>query len=168
MVGKLIIEILILWILYALYMAILVHKRGPLGGIVFYPKVMQERVIEIGLMTEKELKRRRTFAYILLLALMILVPGFMILCVNGAQTYFSCYGQFYVLFLGAEFFDWLVIDTIWVAMSDWWIIPGMEDLNDTWHSVHVKRWKMLKLIPLAIPISAIIGALYWGIRVLIK
>ena len=168
MIGKLIIEILILWILYALYMAILVHKRGPLGGIFFYPKVMQERVIETGLMTEQELRSRRTFAYILLLALMILVPGFMILCVNGAQTYFSCYGQFYVLFLGAEFFDWLVIDTIWVAMSDWWIIPGMEDLNDTWHSVHVKRWKMLKLIPLAIPISAIIGALYWGIRVLIK
>lgn len=168
MIGKLIIEILILWILYALYMAILVHKRGPLGGIFFYPKVMQERVIETGLMTEQEFRSRRTFAYILLLALMILVPGFMILCVNGAQTYFSCYWQFYVLFLGAEFFDWLVIDTIWVAMSDWWIIPGMEDLNDTWHSVHVKRWKMLKLIPLAIPISAIIGALYWGIRVLIK
>ncbi|MBQ8053256.1 MAG: hypothetical protein IJ198_05595 [Lachnospiraceae bacterium] len=166
MIGKLIIEILILWIIYALYMAILVHKRGPLGGIFFYPRVMQERVIETGLMTEQELKSRRTFAYILLLALMILVPGFMILCVNGAQTYFSCFWQFYVLFLGAEFFDWLVIDTIWVAMSDWWIIPGMEDLNDTWHSVHVKQWKMLKLIPLAIPVSAIIGALYWGIRVL--
>ena len=168
MIGKLIIEILILWIIYALYMAILVHKRGPLGGIFFYPKVMQERVIETGLMTEQELRSRRTFAYILLLALMILVPGFMILCVNGAQTYFSCCWQFYVLFLGAEFFDWLVIDTIWVAMSDWWIIPGMEDLNDTWHSVHVKQWKMLKLIPLAIPVSAAIGALYWGIRVLIK
>ena len=166
MIGKLIIEILILWIIYALYMAILVHKRGPLGGIFFYPRVMQERVVETGLMTEQELRSRRTFAYILLLALMILVPGFMILRINGAQTYFSCCWQFYILFLGAEFFDWLVIDTIWVAMSDWWIIPGMEDLNDTWHSVHVKRWKMLKLILLAIPVSAIIGALYWGIRVL--
>ena len=65
MIGKIIIEILILWIIYSLYMAVLVHKRGPLGGIFFYPKVMQERVIEIGLMTERELKRRRTFAYIL-------------------------------------------------------------------------------------------------------
>ena len=166
MIGKLIIEILILWIIYALYMAILVHKRGPLGGIFFYPKVMQERVIEIGLMTERELKRRRTFAYILLLALMILIPGFMILHINGAQTYFSCCWQFYVLFLGAEFFDWLVIDTIWVALSDWWIIPGTEDLNDTWHSVHVKKWKMLQLIPFSIPISAIIGGVYWGIRIL--
>ena len=85
---------------------------------------------------------------------------------NGARTYFSCCWQFYVLFLGAEFFDWLVIDTIWVALSDWWIIPGTEDLNDTWHSVHVKKWKMLQLIPFSIPISAIVGGLYWGIRVL--
>ena len=166
MIGKLIIEILILWIIYALYMAILVHKRGPLGGIFFYPRVMQERVIEIGLMTEQELRSRRTFAYILLLALMILVPGFMILRINGARTYFSCCWQFYILFLGAEFFDWLVIDTIWVALSAWWIIPGTEDLNDTWHSVHVKQWKMLQLIPFAIPVSALIGALYWGIKVL--
>ena len=166
MIGKLIIEIVILWILYALYMAILVHKRGPLGGIFFYPRVMQERVIEKGLMTEQELRSRKTFAYILLMTLMILVPGVMILLVNGAQTYFSCCLQFYVLFLGAEFFDWLVIDTIWVAMSDWWIIPGTEDLNDTWHSVHIKQWKMLRLIPIAIPVSAIIGALYWGITVL--
>ena len=51
------------------------------------------------------------------------------------RTYFSCCWQFYILFLGAEFFDWLVIDTIWVALSDWWIIPGTEDLNDTWHSL---------------------------------
>ena len=166
MIGKLIIEILILWIIYALYMAILVHKRGPLGGIFFCPRVMQERVIEIGLMTEQELRSRRTFAYILLLALMILVPGFMILRINGARTYFSCCWQFYILFLGAEFFDWLVIDTIWVALSDWWIIPGTEDLNDTWHSVRVKQWKMLQLIPFAIPVSALIGALYWGIKVL--
>ena len=69
--------------------------------------------------------------------------------------------QFYVLFLGADFFDWLVIDTIWVAKSDWWLIPGTEDLNDTWHSVHVKQWKFLKLIPASVPLAAVIGALYW-------
>lgn len=32
MVWKIIIEILILWICYVLYMAILVHKRGPIVG----------------------------------------------------------------------------------------------------------------------------------------
>lgn len=68
---------------------------------------------------------------------------------------------FYVLFLGAEFFDWLVIDTIWVAISDWWLIDGTEDLNDTWHNVNVKKWKFAKLIPVSIPIAAMVGGLYW-------
>ena len=66
-----------------------------------------------------------------------------------------------MLFLGAEFYDWLFIDTIWVAISDWWIIPGTEDLLDTWHSTKVKRWKMLKLVVYGLPIAAIVGGLCW-------
>lgn len=161
MVWQLLAEIPILWICYALYMAILVHRCGPIGGIFFYPKVMQERVIELGLITAEVLKRRRNYACVLLLTWMILVPLVMIVFVNGARSFWDCFWQYYVLFLGAEFFDWLVIDTIWVALSDWWLIPGTEDLNDTWHSARIKRWKMLKLIPFAIPLAAIVGGLYW-------
>ena len=161
MILKIIIEILVLWICYVLYMAVLVHKRGPIGGIFFYPKVMQERVIDLGLITREELKKRRIFAYILLFAWMLVILGIMVLCINGARSYWECCWQFYVLFLGTEFFDWLVIDIIWVAKSDWWLIPGTEDLDATWHSVHVKRWKMLKLIPAAVLLSAVVGGLYW-------
>ena len=159
MLGKIIIEILILWVCYALYMAILVHRRGPIGGIFFYPKAMHDRVIGLGLITPEELRKRRNFAYILLLAWMILVPLVMIVFVNGVRSYWDCCRQYYVLFLGAEFFDWLVIDTVWVALSDWWLIPGTEDLDDTWHSTKVKRWKMVKLIPFSVPVAAIVGGL---------
>jgi hypothetical protein len=85
MVGKLTVEILILWICYALYMAILVHRRGPIGGIFFYPKVMQERVIELGLITAEVLKRRRNYACVLLLTWMILVPLVMIVLCSIQQ-----------------------------------------------------------------------------------
>ena len=129
LLGKIIVEILILWVCYVLYMAILVHRRGPIGGIFFYPKAMQERTIALGLITAVELKRRRRFAMVLLLAWMLLVPLILIVFVNGARSYWDCCWQYYVLFLGAEFFDWLVIDTIWVALSDWWLIPGTEDLK---------------------------------------
>ena len=161
MLLKILIEILILWVIYAAYMAGIVYKRGPVGGIFFYPKVMQDRVIELGLITERELKNRKTIAYVSLIAWMLIVPFVMIVMIKGAVSYWDCCWQFYVLFLGAEFFDWLVIDTLWVAMSDWWIIPGTEDLNDTWHSVNVKKWKMVKLIPFAVPLAAIVGGLYW-------
>lgn len=167
MLWTMIIEILILWICYAGYMAILVHRRGPIGGIFFYPQVMIDRVKKLGLITEEEFKRRKRFAFLLLLAFMLIIPGVMILWVNGARSYWSCCWQFYVLFIGAEFFDWLVIDTIWVALSDWWLIPGTEDLNDTWHNVHIKQWKMLKMIPIAAVPAAIVGGLYWLIGKLI-
>ena len=36
MIIKIITEVLIMWILYAIYMAILVHGKGPVGGLFFY------------------------------------------------------------------------------------------------------------------------------------
>ena len=63
-------EILFLWVCYAAYMAVLVHKRGPVGGIFFYPQAMIDRVIALGLITEEEFRKRRRFAYILLIAWM--------------------------------------------------------------------------------------------------
>ena len=158
---KLVAEILILWILYILYMGILVYRKGPLGGIFFYPKVVQDRVVTLGLITKEEIKKRRAFAYALLLAWMLIAPGVMILLINGVRGYFDLCWQFYVLFLGAEFYDWLFIDTIWVANSDWWLIPGTGDLDGTWHDVNVKKWKFLKLIPCSIPLAAIVGGLYF-------
>ena len=47
MIIKLIMEVLIMWILYAIYMAILVHGKGPVGGIFFYPMAMQDRVVKL-------------------------------------------------------------------------------------------------------------------------
>lgn len=52
-------------------------------------------------------------------------------------------------------------------MSDWWLIEGTEDLNDTWHNVNVKKWKFVKLIPIAIPLAAIVGGLYWLIGLIL-
>ena len=167
MAGKLAIEILVLWACYALYMAALVHRKGPVGGVFFYPAVVQDRVKELGLITEDEYRRSKTFAYVLLIAWMLLVPLVMVVFVNGARGYWDCCWQFYVLFLGAEFFDWFFIDTIWVALSNWWIIPGTEDLLPAWHSVHVKQWKMLQLIPFAVPLAAVVGALYWLVGMLV-
>ena len=148
MLWTIALEIVFLWVCYAAYMAMLVHKRGPIGGIFFYPQVMIDRVKALGLITEAEFRKRKRFACALLIAWMLVIPGIMILGINGARSYWDCCWQFYALFLGAE-------------LSDWWLIPGTEDLNDTWHSVHVKQWKMLQLIPFSAPLSAAVGGLYW-------
>ena len=52
-------------------------------------------------------------------------------------------------------------------MNDWRLISGTEELDDTWHSKKVKRWKMVKLIPFSVPIAAIVGGMCWLVGKLI-
>lgn len=49
MAIKIGLEILVLWIGFAVYMAIFVGKKGPVGAAFFYPKEVQQRVVELGL-----------------------------------------------------------------------------------------------------------------------
>lgn len=67
MFWTIVMEILILWVCYAAYMAVLVHRRGPIGGIFFYPQVMIDRVKALGLITEAEFRSRKRFALTLLI-----------------------------------------------------------------------------------------------------
>ena len=167
MAVKIILEIIVLWIFLAVYMAIFVARKGPIGAAFFYPKQMQQRFLELGLITETQLRRRRNAAYILLIAADIIIPFIMVVLINGAVSYWDGVWQFYVLFIGQEFFDWFVIDTLWVAMSSWWMIKGTEDLSYTWHDPKVKALKMPKLIIMTIPLSLIIGGAYYLIGKLV-
>lgn len=161
MAIKIILEIIVLWVCFAIYMAIFVAKKGPVGAAFFYPKQVQHRIVDIGLITEAQLKRRRNIAYILLVAGDFMIPLIMILNINGATSYWDCVWQYYVLFIGQEFFDWFVVDTLWVTMSSWWIIKGTEDLLYTWHDPKLKALKMPKLLIVTIPIALVFGGAYY-------
>lgn len=161
MAVKIIVEILILWIFFALFMRMLVHRRGPIGGIHYYPKVVQQRVVELGLITEREIRVQSVIAAVVLITMDLVFPYLMIVIANGARTFWDCVWQYYVLFMGQELFDWIAVDIIWVAMSDWWIIPGTEDLNDTWHDPKKKFLGKLILIPAAVPIAAVVGGIFF-------
>ena len=163
LILKRVIEILILWAWFALFMLALVGRKGPVGGIIFYPKVMQDRAIEMGLTTAKKIKQRTVISMTLLLIGDLIFPIVMILFINGARGFFECAWQYYVLFYGMEFFDWFFVDYLWVAKSKWWIIPGTEDLLDTWHDPKYKATKMLKLLIMTVPVAALAGLIAWAI-----
>lgn len=163
MISRIIIEILILWCLFAVYMAVLVGGKGPIGGVQFYPKEVQKRVLEMKLITLEQLKKQRFISWMLLVVLDVGVLFFMITFVNGAQAYWDFAWQWYVLFVGQELFDWLVIDVLWVTMTSWWIIPGTEDLLYLWHSPKIKFLGKLKVFPAAIPVAALAGGIFYFI-----
>lgn len=167
MAVKIIVEIMVLWVWFAVYMEILVRKKGPVGGAYFYPKQVQQRIIELGLRTKEQIKKERNFAYILLAAGDLIIPFIMIVIVNGTRTFWDCVWQYYVLFYGMEFYDWFMVDTLWVAKSSWWVIPGTEDLLHLWHDPKLKSAKMLKLLVITIPVAVLVGGIYCLIGMLL-
>ena len=106
----------------------LVLKDGPEKCAVFHEEDVKKRVVELGYITEKELKRRCTIAVIgLFLPMLILVPG-MVYCINGASGFWSGFWQMTAIFMIGNIFDRLFIDEFWVGHTKAWFIPGTEDL----------------------------------------
>lgn len=136
-------------------MAVLIKKRGPIGALYFYPSEVGNKAIELGLTSRNEINNRKIFAFVLLILGDLFIPYVMIIKINGANSFWQYFIQYFILFYGMEFFDWYFVDTLWVAKSNWWIISGLEDLNYLWHDPTIKKTKMLKMIPVGIIFSLI-------------
>lgn len=160
MLLKLILEILVLWVWFALFMAWIVKGKGPLGGIFYYDKQVQQRVMELGLIDQKTLQKWRTAANSTLVVGDVVILFIMIVLVNGARSFWDCAWQFYVLFIGMELFDLAAVDILWVAKTKWWDIPGTEDLQQLWHDPTKKIKGKARLLIVTIPLAAIFGGLY--------
>ena len=168
MLIKMIIEIIVLWLILSLFMWILVGRgRGPLGGIQYYPKHIQKRVVECGLMTEKDIRNQTICAAILLALIDIIVPFIMIYFINGGRSWWEFVWQWWVLFAGQTLYDWLAVDVYWCCYTDWWIIPEAKDLIDSYLSPKTMTKGKIKLYIISPVIALIFGGLCYGISLLL-
>lgn len=131
-------------------MIVLVGKKGPKNALYFYPKEVSALAIEKGMISTKQFNKSKVFACLLLIIGDLFIPYFMIVYINEAKNFIEYFLEFCALFYGMEFFDWYVVDTLWVANTDWWVIPELSDLNYLWHDSNIKKYKMLKLIPITL------------------
>lgn len=103
-------------------------SNGPVGGVYFYEKEVQERVIERGLTTKEKIKKDYAIAgACLFIPLFILVPV-MVYFINGARGFRDSFIQILIILLIDGVFDRIFIDWFWVGKTKAWIIPGTEDL----------------------------------------
>lgn len=106
----------------------LVLKDGPEKCAVFHEEDVKRRVVELGYITEAELKRRYALSGIGLFVPMIILVPIMVYCINGASGFWSAFGQMTAIFMIGNLFDRLFIDEFWVGHTKAWVIPGTEDL----------------------------------------
>lgn len=157
---KLILEILSLWVAFAIYMAIILGGKGPVNCIHFFPKEIQKRVVELGLIEEKAIKKKKRAAMYSGLTAMLILYYVIIICINRAESFWTIMWQFYVLFIGMELFDLFAVDIWWVALTSWWDIPGTEDLQYLYHDPKGRIKSKSGLLIAAIPVSAVVTGLF--------
>lgn len=125
---KLILEGLGLGFLLYLICAIGV-RNGAIGMVHLYDRKVQERVVELGLTTAEQIRKRSIWFRSLCL------PGYLIyvlICVymiNGTRGFFEGFWQSFLILSIMNLIDRFLIDEYWVGHTKAWIIPGTEDLR---------------------------------------
>ena len=104
-------------------------RNGAVGMVHLYDQKVQERVVQLGLSTADEIRKRSVLFRSLCL------PGYLIyvlICVyviNGARGFFEGFWQGFVILFIMNLIDRFLIDEYWVGHTKDWIIPGTEDLR---------------------------------------
>lgn len=121
---------------------------GAVNGLYFYPKEVQDRAIELGLIDRNTMNRKRKCFmipfFIMMLAALVLIIGLW----NEASSFGEAYWQALLFLEVMNIYDGVAIDKLWVGHSQFWVLPGLEDAPfvQTWRQVLKKR-SILALIP---------------------
>ena len=104
-------------------------RNGAVGMVHLYDQKVQERVVELGLTTVGQIRKRSIWFRCLCL------PGYLVyvlICVywiNGARGFWLGFWQCFVILFIMNLIDRFLIDEYWVGHTKAWIIPGTEDLR---------------------------------------
>ena len=112
-------------------------RNGAVGGVHYYEPPVQKRVVELGLITEKEIKRNNALSGLVFLLVLFIAAPYMVFCINGAESFTEGFLQLTVMYLLCGLFDRVFIDWYWVGHTKAWLIPGTEDLMPY---IHKKSW----------------------------
>ena len=103
--------------------------NGPEKFTVFYEKDVQDKAIELGYTTKKDIKKQTIISVIVLyLPCFILVP-YMVCYINGAKEFSEIFYQSLLIMYIMGLFDRFFVDWYWVEHTKAWDIPNTEELK---------------------------------------
>jgi hypothetical protein len=128
MILKIIIEGLILGALLWLYCAIGI-RNGAVGMVFLYHNDVQERCVQLGLITEEKIKQNQRIFKILGISSYFIYLIICVYLINGTRGFWPAFWQMFAILSIANVIDRLLIDEYWVGHTKAWEIPGTEDLK---------------------------------------
>ena len=94
-----------------------------------FEKDMQDRVVQMGLITREKMEKNRKLFKLTTLAVMLAFVIWAVYGINGARGFRQPFWQLYALTMAEGLFDRFFIDGYWVRHTKAWTIPGTEDLK---------------------------------------
>ena len=104
-------------------------RNGAVGLVCLYEDDVQNRVVELGLVTKKQIKKQFIISTIILFVPLFTLVPYMVYGVNGVTDFTEGFIQITIILMILGFFDRFFIDWYWVGHTKSWIIPGTEDLR---------------------------------------
>ena len=135
-----IIQLILYCVLFTLMVKIGVGNNA-LNGLYFYPKPVQEKVFELGLIDPETVAKKRNRFMISFFTVMAVALILVIRVWNGVHNFWPAYLQALLFLEVMNWYDGIVIDRLWVGHSDFWVIPGTEEIPfvQSWTQVLKKR-----------------------------
>ena len=159
-IGIILTETMVLTILFTI--AVVAGSKNPVDTVYDMPEPIINRCLELGLIDESKKAdspqtRRKKLAAAIVIALVIAVTLFF---VNHARNFLQGFLISYLI--------WLIIDWIWVCHSKKLIIPGTEDLVDSYKDYRFHFIGSLKGMVIGLPVCLLVGVMVqivgWIIR----
>ena len=133
--------------------------KNPMNWISDYPPAIQKRAMELGLVPKD--KKRITPAEITrkvvgsLLGVVLL--SLLLTYVNGADTFWQGFFWSYGLYAVVCWYDAFVVDILWFCHSKRVVLPGTEDMVESYHDYGFHIRMSLLGMALGLPICLLVG-----------
>ena len=167
-IGIILAETVVLAVLFTI--AVVAGSKNPIDTVYDMPEPIVNRCLELGLIDESKKAdspqtRRKKLAAAIVIALVIAVTLFF---VNHARNFLQGFLISYLIWLIIDWYDCFVIDWIWVCHSKKLIIPGTEDLVDSYKDYCFHFIGSLKGMVIGLPVCLLVGVMVqivgWIIR----
>ena len=133
-------------------------RNGAIGMVHLYSEEVQRRVVELGLTTEENIRKRNMFFKVICLIGYIAYVLICVYLINKARGFFNGFIQLFIILSIMNVIDRLLIDEYWVGHTDDWNIPGTEDLKPYISAQEKKRKWIFETVGFA-ALSAIIAGI---------
>jgi len=155
-----VIECIVICVIFTI-MVVTAAKAGDPIDIVFdYPQPIIDRAYELGLIHQerKTLRKSVLIKKCLVVAVIGIPLGFLVMRVNHAGTFLQGFLVVYGIGLVVSVYDFL-LDCTWFCHDKSLIIPGTEDLQDSYHDYAFHARASLRGALLTLPAATVAGVI---------